>query len=151
MFMGEFTHTIDDKGRLTIPARFREALAGGAVVTRGFEQNLLIYPSEVFQRLSARTRALSPTDPEIRALFRLTFSGASDDVLDKQGRINIPSYLRDYASLSNGECVVVGVGDYIEVWSQAGWREQLKTINDPQLNARRFTALNLAMDAPAEP
>jgi MraZ protein len=147
MFMGEFTHSIDDKGRLTIPAKFRDGLAGGAVVTRGFEQNLLIYPSEIFQRLTVSARTFSPTDPDNRALLRMAFSGASDDVLDKQGRIHIPPFLRVYAELS-GECVVVGVGDYIEVWSQSGWDDQLKSINNPELNARRFAALNLTADTP---
>ena len=143
MFMGEFTHAIDDKGRLTVPAKFREELAAGAVVTRGFEKYLLIYTSGAFQRLTVRAKTLSPTDPDNRALLRLAFSGASDTALDKQGRLHIPPFLRTYANL-NGECVVVGVGDYVEVWSKDGWDEQLKIVNDPAINAKRFAALNLA-------
>jgi len=145
MFMGEFTHAIDDKGRLTVPAKFREELAAGAVVTRGFEKYLLIYTSEAFQRLTVRAKTLSPTDPDNRALLRLAFSGASDTALDKQGRLHIPPFLRTYANL-NGECVVVGVGDYVEVWSKDGWDDQLQIVNDPAINARRFAALNLATD-----
>jgi len=143
--MGEFTHAIDDKGRLTIPAKFREELAEGAVVTRGFEKYLLIYTSEAFKRLTVRAKTLSPTDPDNRALLRVAFSGASDAALDKQGRLHIPPFLRTYANL-NGECVVVGVGDYVEVWSKNGWDEQLKVVNDPAINAKRFAALNLATD-----
>jgi MraZ protein len=148
MFMGEYTHAVDDKGRLTIPAKFRDELEEGAVITRGFEKYLLIYTAEAFSGLTARTRALTPTDPDHRALLRLAFSGASEAEPDKQGRILIPPFLRTYAEL-DGECVIVGVGDYIEVWSRAGWDEQLKTINDPALNAQRFAAMNLAMEAPA--
>ncbi|MBL8058357.1 MAG: division/cell wall cluster transcriptional repressor MraZ [Anaerolineales bacterium] len=148
MFMGEFTHAIDEKGRLTVPARFREALAQGAVITRGYEQYLLIYTAEAFNALTARARTLSPTDPTHRALLRLAFSGASEAEPDKQGRILIPTFLRDYAGL-DGDCVIVGVGDYIEVWSRAGWDAQLQVINDPALNAQRFAAMNLAMEPPA--
>ncbi len=148
MFMGEYTHAIDDKGRLTIPARFREALAQGAVVTRGFEKYLLVYTAEAFANLTARARTLTPTDPNHRLLLRLAFSGAGEAEPDKQGRILVPPFLRDYAELT-GECVIVGVGEYIEVWSRAGWDAQLQVINDPALNAQRFAGMNLAMDVPA--
>lgn len=149
MFMGEYAHALDDKGRLTIPARFREALNQGAVITRGFENYLLIYTVEAFQRLTARTRTLSLTDPTHRALLRMAFSGAADVEPDRQGRILIPPFLRAYAGL-DGDCVVVGVGDYIEVWNRASWEAQLQSINDPALNAQRFAAMNLAIDAPAD-
>lgn len=147
MFMGEYTHAIDEKGRLTIPAKFREQLAKGAVITRGFDKNLLIYTAEAFAGLTARARTLSPTDPTHRALLRLSFSGASEVEPDKQGRILVPPFLRQYAEL-DGECQIVGVGEYIEVWSRAGWEAQLQVINDPALNAQRFAATNLAMDVP---
>lgn len=148
MFLGEFTHAIDDKGRLTIPAKFRERLAEGAVITRGFEKHLLIYTREAFARLTARVRTLTPTDPDHRALLRQQFSGASEVAPDKQGRILVPQFLRDYAGL-DGECVLVGVGEFIEVWNRAGWQSQLETINDPVLNAQRFAALKLGSDAPS--
>lgn len=147
MFLGEFSHAIDDKGRLTIPARFREALVNGAVITRGYEQYLMIYTAEAFGTLTARARTLTPTDPNHRALLRLAFSGAVEAEPDKQGRVLVPPFLREYANL-NGECVVVGVGDYIEVWSRAGWEAQLTVINDPALNAQRFAGMNLALDVP---
>ncbi|MGH2523526.1 MAG: division/cell wall cluster transcriptional repressor MraZ [Anaerolineales bacterium] len=143
MFLGEFTHAIDDKGRLTVPAKFRHELEEGAVFTRGYEKCLLIYTAENFRRLSARAESLSPTDPENRALLRFAFSGASEMAPDKQGRILIPPFLRDYAGL-DGECVIVGVGQYVEVWSKESWAEQLKQLNDPDANARRFAALDLA-------
>jgi MraZ protein len=143
MFMGEFTHSIDDKGRLTIPAKFREDLAYGAVLTRGYDKDLLLYTAEAFKRITARAETLSPTDPENRALLRLTFSGASEVVPDRQGRILVPPYLREYAGLEN-ECVIVGVGNSIEIWSRDGWAQQLQTLNDPDKNTARFAALNLA-------
>ena len=143
MFMGEFTHAVDEKGRLTIPAKFREELAYGAVITRGYEKYLVIYTAEAFKRLTARAETFSPTNPENRALLRLTYSGASEATPDRQGRILVPPFLREYAGLES-DSVVVGVGHYIEVWSKVGWAEQLQSVNDPAANAKRFAALNLA-------
>src|SRR5512136_2017885 len=92
MFLGEYTHAIDDKGRLTIPSRVREQLEAGAVITRGYEKYLMVYTAGDFARLTARTATLSPTNPENRALLRVAFSWASEGTPDKQGRIVIPSY-----------------------------------------------------------
>ena len=143
MFMGEFTHNIDDKGRLTIPAKFREELAYGAVITRGYDQYLILYSAEAFKRVTARAESLSPTNPEHRALLRLTFSGASEAVPDRQGRILVAPFLREYANIES-ECVIVGVGQHIEIWSREGWAAQLQGLNDPETNAKRFATLNLA-------
>ena len=143
MFLGEYLHAIDEKSRLTIPAKFRVELAQGCVVTRGFEKNIIIYTSDSFGKLIKRSQTLNPTDPETRALHRLIFSGASEAAPDKSGRILIPPFLRAYADLED-EVYVVGVGEHIEVWSKNGWNEQLKAMNDPAVNSRRFTALNLA-------
>jgi MraZ protein len=143
MFMGEFTHAIDDKGRLTIPAKFREELAYGAVITRGYDKYLILYSAEAFKRVTTRAENLSPTNPEHRALLRLTFSGASEAVPDRQGRILVAPYLREYAGIDS-ECVIVGVGQHIEIWSREGWAAQLDGLNDPEINAQRFSTLNLA-------
>ena len=143
MFLGEYLHAIDEKSRLTIPAKFRDELAKGSVVTRGFEKNIIIYTSDSFGKLIKRSQTLNPTDPETRALHRLIFSGASEAAPDKSGRILIPPFLRTYADLED-EVYVVGVGEHIEVWSKNGWSEQLNSMNDPAVNSRRFTALNLA-------
>ena len=149
MFLGEYTHAIDDKGRLTIPSKVREVLEAGAVITRGYDKCLLVYTARDFAHLATRTAALSPTDPENRALLRVAFSGASESTPDKQGRISIPPFLRDYAGIDlGGECVIVGVGLYLEIWSQAGWLEQLQIVNDPALNAKRFSGLDLAPGTP---
>jgi MraZ protein len=148
MFLGEFTHAIDDKGRLTIPSKVREQLEAGAVITRGYEKYLLVYTAGDFSRLTTRTATLSPTDPENRALLRLAFSGASEGTPDKQGRVIIPPFLREYAGIQpESDCVIVGVGLYLEIWSKAGWEEQLKIVNDPALNAKRFASRDLAPGA----
>ena len=144
MFLGEYLHAFDDKSRLTNPAKFRDELARGCVVTRGFEKHLIIYTSEAFGDLIKKAQTMSPTDPDGRALQRLIFSGASEATPDKSGRVLIPPFLRAYADLE-GEVYIIGVGQNIEVWSKAGWEEQLKSMNDPEANSRRFAALNLAM------
>ena len=146
MFLGEFAHTIDEKGRLTIPARFRSLLVTGAVVTRGYDQHLVVYTPESFETLARVARTLSSTDPEHRALARLLFSGAVEVTLDKAYRINIPPNLRTYAGLGN-EAMVVGAGDYAEIWNPSGWQGQLASLNDTAANARRFAPLNLAPGA----
>lgn len=143
MFMGEHTHAMDDKGRLTIPAKFREELAYGAVITRGYDKDLVLYTADTFKRLTTRAELLSPTNPEHRALLRLTFSSASEAVPDRQGRILVPPFLREYAGIQ-ADCVIVGIGHAIEIWSKEGWAQQLETLNDPTVNSQRFAALNLA-------
>lgn len=142
-FLGEYTHAIDDKGRLTVPVKYRDAFVEGAVVTRGYDRNLSLYTSSVFDQIAAKARGFSPTVPQNRELMRMLFAGASSSRLDKTGRIAIPGYLREYAGL-DGEVVIAGVGGHLEVWSQAGWVEQLHALNDPEANARRFGALDLA-------
>jgi len=144
MFMGEYTHALDDKGRLTIPAKFREELAYGGVITRGYDKYLVLYTGDVFKKITERAQTLSLTNPENRALLRLTYAGAGEAVPDRQGRVLVPPYLRDYAGIQS-ECVIVGVGHAIEIWSAEGWAEQLKLLNDPAVNAARFAALNLAL------
>ncbi|MBI5830055.1 MAG: division/cell wall cluster transcriptional repressor MraZ [Chloroflexi bacterium] len=143
MFLGEYLHSFDDKSRLTIPAKFRDELAAGCVVTRGFEKHLIIYTSDAFSKLTRQAQTLSPTDPETRILHRLIFSGASEAQPDKSGRVLVPPFLRVYADLDT-EASVIGVGERIEVWGKAGWEDQLKVLNDPETNSRRFAALNLA-------
>lgn len=144
MFLGHYTHTIDNKGRLTIPAKFRVELAAGAVVSCGFDRQLNLYTISTFERLAQKVQALSITRPEIRALSRLLFASASDVTLDKSNRINIPSSLRSYAGLES-EAVVVGAGDHAEVWSPSGWQEKFGGVSDFAANAERFAELDLGV------
>ncbi len=131
MFLGEFKHTIDDKGRLTIPAKFRGDLAAGLVLTRGFDRNLMVYPAAGWENLAERIMARSLTDRRVREFRRRVFSGATDLAPDRQGRILIPPYLRDFAEIE-GSVVVAGMYDYIEIWSETAWREQRELIENPE-------------------
>lgn len=143
MFLGQFTHSIDAKGRLTIPVRFRAALASGAFVTQGFDRNLLVYTGESFDRLARRANSLSATDPEARAVRRLIFGGATEVELDTVGRILIAPFLREYAALE-GETTLVGGGDYFEIWSATAWTKESQSVSDPESNAKRFSEFDLS-------
>lgn len=128
MFLGEYEHTIDDKGRLAVPARFREQLGDGVVVTRGFEHCLMGFPLVYFERLAGHVSALSIGNPEAREMRRLLFSGASDAPVDKQGRINVPANLREYAELKDA-VVIVGMHTHFEIWSTEGWEKVLNGLD----------------------
>ena len=144
MFLGQYQHTIDSKGRLTIPARYRELLvAEGAYITRGFDQNLLVLTVPAFDQIYQRVNHMNMTDPMTRLLRRLIFSGADLVSVDKAGRILIPQFLRESVGLDS-EAVIVGVGDYFEIWSPESWSNQMDTLDDPEANAQRFVALDLS-------
>ena len=142
MFLGRYEHTIDEKGRLTIPARYRELLADGAYVTQGFDRNLMVLPSAVFVQLSSHANQLSVTDPTARTLKRYIFSTAERIEIDRAGRILLPQFLRQQVGL-NGGAVIVGVGDYFEIWSPDQWAQQNDILQDTDANTQRFAALNL--------
>jgi MraZ protein len=145
MFLGQFTHSVDAKGRLTIPVRFRSALASGAFVTQGFDRNLIVYTTASFERLATRATSLTTTDPEARAVRRLLFGGATEVSLDSVGRILVPPFLRDYAGLQpERETVLVGAGEYFEIWDEASWAKERASVGDPESNARRFSAFDLS-------
>lgn len=142
MFLGEYVHTIDDKGRLAVPARFRADLAAGLVVTRGIDRCLAIYPLAEWKRLAEQVSALPMTDRRARAFRRLVFANASDVIPDKQGRILIPPRLREYAGI-NGEVVVTGLDTYIEVWSPEAWNEERTRVEDFDSNDEEWAALGI--------
>ncbi|MEX1158429.1 MAG: division/cell wall cluster transcriptional repressor MraZ [Thermomicrobiales bacterium] len=123
MFLGRHSHNLDEKGRLALPARFRENLRDGVVITRGFDDCLLVYPVAAWTPLAERVSALSIGDPDVRLLRRMLFSNAADLLLDRQGRILVPAELRTHAGLER-EAVVVGMHTFIEIWSPAGWSAQ---------------------------
>ncbi|MGH2536915.1 MAG: division/cell wall cluster transcriptional repressor MraZ [Candidatus Promineifilaceae bacterium] len=120
MFIGEYSHTVDEKGRLTIPARYRGELAAGLVVTRGFDQYLMVYPVEGWKVLAEDVAARPTSDEGVRAFQRRLFSGAVDLTPDRQGRVVLPAFLRNFASI-NGEVVVAGMYSHIEVWNAEAW------------------------------
>ena len=147
MFLGRFYHNLDDKGRLTIPASFRNMLLAesGAYVLQGFDQNLIVLLPSTFESLSRRVSQMSMTDQTARLLRRLLYSTADRVEVDKAGRILIPQFLRQSASLESG-VVIVGSGDYFEIWSPECWNTQAEQLQDTQSNALRFSALNLTSD-----
>lgn len=126
MFMGEFQHNIDTKGRLIVPAKFRDGLNGRFVLTRGLDHCLFAYPMDEWKILEDKLKKLPLTKKDARAFTRFFFSGAVECEIDKQGRINIPQPLRTYADLTK-ECVVIGVSNRIELWDKENWEEYFNT------------------------
>ncbi len=122
MFMGEYFHTVDGKGRLIIPAKFREGLGETFVVTKGLDNCLFVYPSQEWKVLEEKLRALPFTKKDARAFVRFFFSGATECELDKQGRILLPANLRGYANLEK-DVVVIGVSSRVEIWSKETWKK----------------------------
>ena len=120
MFIGEYTHSIDEKNRLSIPAKFRSKLAGGCIVTRGLDKCLWIYPLLEWEKLAEKISTLPITQKNARSFSRLMFAGATDASPDKSGRVIIPKYLLDYASIKN-KVAVNGIYDRIEIWSSENW------------------------------
>lgn len=124
MFLGSHFPRLDDKGRLILPARFREQLESGVVVTRGQERCLYLFPTEEFTRLADQLRQAPVTSKQARDYLRVFLSGASDEDLDRQGRITIPPILRTYAGLDR-DCAVIGAGQRMEIWSAPVWESYL--------------------------
>ena len=127
MLLGEHEHSLDDKNRLTLPAKLREAFADGVVVTRGMDGCLYSYPRAEWERLAARIRELDPLSRESRVMQRHFFSGAAMGELDKQGRMVLPASLLVSAGLAR-EVTVAGVYDHIEIWDRAAWRAHLNEV-----------------------
>ena len=143
MFLGQYRHSLDSKGRLTIPARFRGLLAAGAFLTQGFDRNLRLLTEPAFEAVYAQVNQLSMTDPTTRQLRRLIFATATQVEIDRIGRVLIPQFLRDMAGLE-AEAVIVGVGEAIEIWSPAAWDEQVALMSDIDANSQRFADLDLS-------
>jgi len=122
MLMGTYTPKLDDKGRLFLPAKFRDQLSEGLVVTRGQERCLTVWPMGAFQQLAGQAQEAPVTDKAVRDYTRLLFAGASDDQPDKQGRLSIPPMLREYASLTK-DVIVIGVGNRLEIWDAQRWQD----------------------------
>ena len=128
MLLGEYEHTIDDKNRLTLPARFRHVFGGGIVVTRGMDGCLFAYTREDWNALvQGRLAALDPLSKEGRRMQRFFFAGATEAEPDKQGRVGIPAALLEHAKLGR-DVVVAGVNDHLEIWDRAAWRRELAEV-----------------------
>ncbi|WP_093059927.1 division/cell wall cluster transcriptional repressor MraZ [Psychrobacillus sp. OK028] len=120
MFMGEYQHNVDAKGRLIIPSKFREHLEDNFVLTRGLDNCLFGYPMDEWRKLEEKLKELPVTKKDARAFTRFFFSGATEVEIDKQGRINIPNNLRSYAKMDK-ECIVLGVSNRLEIWAKDAW------------------------------
>ena len=129
MFLGTHTPRLDDKGRLFLPAKYRDELAGGLVITKGQERCLYVFPEAEFARITGALRSAPVTAKSVRDYSRVFFASASDEVPDKQGRVTIPPALREYAALQR-DCVVIGANTRLEIWDAAAWDAYLAEQED---------------------
>lgn len=125
MFIGEFTHSLDSKGRLSIPSKFRDKLTAGAAITKGFDENLFIFPQEEWEKKAERLADRNSYKANTRALKRHMLAGAMDVEIDNQGRVLIPEYLRDYADLKD-KVVIAGLYNQLELWDEENWEQRKK-------------------------
>ncbi|RMF04297.1 MAG: transcriptional regulator MraZ [Chloroflexi bacterium] len=146
MFLGQYSHTVDDKGRLTIPSRFRADLEGGVVITRGLDGCLWAYPRSEWDRQVEAINALpTTTNAAARNFVRFFFSNASDSVPDRQGRVLIPQNLRDYAAITS-ETVVVGVNNRVEIWNPERWAEVFNKVEaDPDAMMSQLQDMGISL------
>jgi MraZ protein len=129
VFLGTHAPRLDEKGRLILPAKYREELAGGIVITKGQERCLYLFPQEEFTRITEALRTAPVTAKSVRDYSRVFFASASDEVPDKQGRITVPSALRAYAGLQR-DCVVIGANTRLEIWDTQAWDTYLAAQED---------------------
>lgn len=144
MFLGYDRRSLDDKNRLTVPAQYRQELAKGGYVMRGFDQNLMVLPSDVFEAVSRRLSQMSLTNPKVRMLRRRIFSSTVRFELDKVGRFIVPDFLREFANL-NGTVIIKGAGDYFEIWSPELAAEQDQYEHNAGLDPGLFDELDLTL------
>lgn len=143
MFLGQFQHNLDDKGRLMIPASFRGLLEGGAFITQGFDKCLMVMNETYFKQVYDRIDAMNLADPTARLLRRLILSNAYPVEVDKVGRILVPQNLRTFLQIE-GEAIVAGQGEYFEVWKPAEWNAQMAQLQNVEANNARFSTLDLS-------
>ena len=124
MFLGEYQHSLDAKGRIILPSKFRGLLADGCVLTRGLDKCLAVYPPQEWESVSARLRESSQSNRQVRDFLRIWYASAVEEEPDKQGRISVPEHLREYAGLER-EVTVTGRGEFAEIWSRTAWAQRL--------------------------
>lgn len=122
MFIGEYTHNLDPKGRIAVPAKFRKGLTGGAIITRGLDHCLFVFNKSEWEILAKKLIALPLAQANSRAFVRLMLAGAADTEIDQQGRILVPDYLRQYADLKK-QAVVAGLYNRLEIWDLNSWKQ----------------------------
>lgn len=122
MFIGEYNHNLDDKGRLAIPAKFRNILKRGAVVTKGLDNCLFLYSKEQFEKIAQKFAALPLSQAKARAFARHMLAGAMDVEFDNQGRITLPEYLRSFSGLKKS-IIIAGLYNHLEIWNESSWKK----------------------------
>jgi MraZ protein len=142
VFTGEYRHTVDDKGRLAVPARFRTLLEGGAVVSRWIDGCLAIHSRSGWDALATRVADLPITSEAARLFQRQIFAGAVEAELDRQGRVLVPVYLREEAGLAT-DAVIVGIRDHAEIWAPARWTDYRRGMDDPGAFAKAIAGLGI--------
>jgi MraZ protein len=142
VFTGEYRHSVDDKGRIAVPARFRVQLASGAVVSRWLDGCLGIHTRAGWDALAERVAGLPVTDQAARLFTRYVFAGAFEAELDRQGRVVLPAYLREWAGLGS-EAVIVGARDHAEIWEPSRWVSYARALDDPDELARALGGLGI--------
>ena len=128
MLLGEYNHTLDDKGRVSIPAKFRDDLGSAFIVTKGLDNCLFVYSKKEWETFEEKLKTLPLTNPNARNFIRFFFAGATECELDKQGRINIPQNLREYALLKK-DVYIVGVSTRVEIWDKEKWQNYTSNEN----------------------
>ncbi|MDF2865453.1 MAG: mraZ protein [Clostridia bacterium] len=128
MLLGEYNHNVDEKGRVSVPAKFREDLGASFIVTKGLDNCLFIYSKNEWSTFETKLKDLPLTNPNVRNFIRFFFSGATECELDKQGRINIPQNLREYAGL-NKDLSIIGVSTRVEIWDREKWNNYTSSDN----------------------
>jgi MraZ protein len=144
MFFGKFTLPLSEKSQLTLPSNYREAMNNTAYITRGFDRNLFLLSQQAFNAIYSHVIATSISDPLARLLSRLFLGGASEIGIDSTGQIELPLNLCEYAGLSK-EIIIVGQGEYSEIWSPALWQKQMDSLNDFDANAHRFEKFHVSL------
>ena len=144
MFFGKFSLPLKDKSELTLPTGFRQAMSRTAYLTRGFDRNLFLLSPESFNIFSSHLQSTSISDPLSRLLRRLFLGGAVEVIIADDGQFVLPADLCAYASL-DGEIILVGQGDYLEIWSPPNWQKQMESLDDPEANMNRFEKFDLAI------
>ena len=142
MFTGEYRHTVDGKGRVAVPARFRTQLDESAVITRWIDGCLALFPRDAWDAFAAKVAGLPVTDASARTFSRFVFSGAFEAELDRQGRLLVPPGLRTYAGL-DGEAVVVGARDHVELWAPDRWADYSGEMTYPDVLAQHLQGLGI--------
>jgi MraZ protein len=150
LFLGKFTRTIDTENRFKLPSPFRDELAGGAYMTQGFDRNLQVLTAGAFQEVYRRAASLNIADPLARLLLRLFLGTAVALATDKNGTITIPDDLKEFAALGQ-DLLLVGQGDYFELWAPALWSEQEAQLKDADKNSSRFSTLTITTRQPVAP